>query len=510
MKEIILKMIEILKKSGINFRSYFEKDLESINVNLLLKLDKNEIKKFVNLIILFLFNCAEKDIFIDKIATFEDFSQQELLKIIERYMSIDEPTESIKSRNISNRNTITGQYSDSMKESVNNLIESEFTSKFLSRIEYLEKERDNAEKEKIKLQGKVNQLDSDIETLHKEKSELNLKLKSMDVKLISSNKENEELKKNSSHLLLQIRQLEEMTKETKIIPEYMMKLKEKDSEIHYMNEYQRRNEESHQNEIKSLNDKIELLQENLSSAGDMKKQYDKMRDMIKDSEALKDKIKFYEGMNKEFVKIKSNYENLKVEKETLEALVKELEEKLDQNIQNYNKIREQDDNYFAPEVGVKNNLNSDNELIKKLTLELNELKSQSLHNQKQKLTHIDERSSKTDDYEKIIKLKQDTIATQNETISSMSEKINHLQTEYDHMKNILELESLKRIEEIEFYKKDNNETKDRYEKEFELMASAVYNLGLNFWSMKMEYTQKLNEKPNWLVKERQKYFNGDF
>ena len=42
------------------------------------------------------------------------------------------------------------------------------------------------------------------------------------------------------------------------------------------------------------------------------------------------------------------------------------------------------------------------------------------------------------------------------------------------------------------------------------MASSLYNLGLNYWSMKMDYTQKLNEKPNWLVKERQKYLNGDF
>ena len=49
----------------------------------------------------------------------------------------------------------------------------------------------------------------------------------------------------------------------------------------------------------------------------------------------------------------------------------------------------------------------------------------------------------------------------------------------------------------------------RYQKEFELISSVIYNLGFTFWSMKYEYEQKLIKNPNWLITERQKKFNGD-
>ena len=50
----------------------------------------------------------------------------------------------------------------------------------------------------------------------------------------------------------------------------------------------------------------------------------------------------------------------------------------------------------------------------------------------------------------------------------------------------------------------------RYQKEFELISNAIYNLGFTFWSMKYEYEQKLIKNPNWLITERQKMFNGDY
>ena len=90
MKEIISNMIESLRKMNVNFRYTFNKDFETINVNNLIKYEDVEVKKLVNLIILFLFNCPEKNNFIDKIANFEEFQQQELLKIVERYMLLDE------------------------------------------------------------------------------------------------------------------------------------------------------------------------------------------------------------------------------------------------------------------------------------------------------------------------------------------------------------------------------------------------------------------------------------
>lgn len=69
---------------------------------------------------------------------------------------------------------------------------------------------------------------------------------------------------------------------------------------------------------------------------------------------------------------------------------------------------------------------------------------------------------------------------------------------------------MKKQSEIENYKKDIGSIKERYDREFELVSSSLYNLGLSYWQMKMDYTQKINEKPTWLMKERQKFFNGDF
>ena len=58
--------------------------------------------------------------------------------------------------------------------------------------------------------------------------------------------------------------------------------------------------------------------------------------------------------------------------------------------------------------------------------------------------------------------------------------------------------------------KEYENLKTRYEKEFELMASAIYNLGFQFWSLKLEDSEKLKQNENWLVRERIKQYNGDY
>ena len=84
---------------------------------------------------MYLFNCEKKDQYIDRIAYFDDVYQQELLKVVEKYMYLDE-SEKIISRNVSSRNTF-GEY----------VTESDFTSKYMGRIDRLEKERDNLKRE---------------------------------------------------------------------------------------------------------------------------------------------------------------------------------------------------------------------------------------------------------------------------------------------------------------------------------------------------------------------------
>ena len=63
---------------------------------------------------------------------------------------------------------------------------------------------------------------------------------------------------------------------------------------------------------------------------------------------------------------------------------------------------------------------------------------------------------------------------------------------------------------IKQYEKEKEELKNHYEKEFELMSSAIYNLGFQFWSLKCEDSEKLKQNENWLVRERIKQYNGDY
>ena len=76
-----------------------------------------------------------------------------------------------------------------------------------------------------------------------------------------------------------------------------------------------------------------------------------------------------------------------------------------------------------------------------------------------------------------------------------------------------QLNELIKVMENKIENKDDKEyenLKNRYEKEFELMASAIYNLGFQFWSLKLEDSEKLKQNENWLVRERIKQYNGDY
>ena len=67
-----------------------------------------------------------------------------------------------------------------------------------------------------------------------------------------------------------------------------------------------------------------------------------------------------------------------------------------------------------------------------------------------------------------------------------------------------------KLEEKDVDEKEKEEIKSRYEKEFELMSSAIYNLGFQFWSLKLESAEKLKQNENWLIRERIKQYNGDY
>jgi len=161
-------------------------------------------------------------------------------------------------------------------------------------------------------------------------------------------------------------------------------------------------------------------------------------------------------------------------------------------------------------------LKEENQFIKNLieqkeyeTTELNSIISMLEEKQADLIQQSEEQLNEMEILKKTISLKEDTIKELNESINAMTEKINLFQNEIFNLNNRLEYEHNKKLEEYEMLKKENLETKDRYEKEFELIASSIYNLGLNYWSLKLSSSNELNEKPSWLKRERKKYYDGD-
>lgn len=66
------------------------------------------------------------------------------------------------------------------------------------------------------------------------------------------------------------------------------------------------------------------------------------------------------------------------------------------------------------------------------------------------------------------------------------------------------------INEIEEnYQKEIDDINHRYETEFELISSALYNIGLCYHKLKNENNYYNNDTPSWLVRNRQQFLNGD-
>jgi chromosome segregation ATPase len=468
---------------------------------------------------MYLFNCEKKDTYIDRISNFEDYPQQELLRIVERYMYIDENDRISLVRGLSNRNTLNAGNSDNQGY----ITESEFMSKYMSKLEKLNKEKDNLEREKIELLQKINDLENELDNFVCDRDEDSGRIKKLEDSLQKKSFENDELKRQNTDLNKQIKQLSELTKDTRLVNELKAKLEDMTNEVNKHKEEIKSLEQSHGNEINKLNEQIDLLHENVSALTDMKTKYEKMKEIYKDYDVLKDRLNYFESANQDYTKLKMNYMNLSDEKMSLEKLAKELEQKLlERNLKTSTTSSSSARRYertpsAEPKVSTEDVLKFEkeiskfkNELLKKddVISELNEkvaeleLKVETLQNRPKEKETIVINETKT-----IREVHQNNM---NSTQDKDNDRITQLQNEMQMLKLEHETEMNKKNEEVEFYKKDNDETKDRYEKEFELMASCVYNLGLNYWSMKMEYTQKLNERPSWLIKERQRYFNGDF
>jgi len=159
------------------------------------------------------------------------------------------------------------------------------------------------------------------------------------------------------------------------------------------------------------------------------------------------------------------------------------------NPTNLNDIFEKSPNSFLNK-NVKNNSSN-----KDFSLDLNYLRY------KDKLTE--------QDYCKII-LKKDFIINQlqnqienniseiKDVISEDKEEDNNQQENEIDYQNIIE--ELK--EDIDYYKKENEDYKKKYEAEFELMASAIYNLGTMFLKYKEDLNNSMLKKESWIYRQK--------
>ena len=89
-------------------------------------------------------------------------------------------------------------------------------------------------------------------------------------------------------------------------------------------------------------------------------------------------------------------------------------------------------------------------------------------------------------------------------------KIKNLISQYEaQLEEIINKKS--RIEDkLNTSEKEKEDLKTKFNDEFVLMSSVIYNLGFLYWSMKSDYEDKLKQNKGWLEMERIKQYNGDY
>ena len=96
------------------------------------------------------------------------------------------------------------------------------------------------------------------------------------------------------------------------------------------------------------------------------------------------------------------------------------------------------------------------------------------------------------------------------SIDSNDSKIQNLIAKYEsQLDEILEKKS--QVENrLNTSEKEKDDLKNKFNDEFVLMSSVIYNLGFLYWSMKSDYEDKLKQNKGWLEMERIKQYNGDY
>ena len=241
-----------------------------------------------------------------------------------------------------------------------------------------------------------------------------------------------------------------------------------------------------------INPYIVSQSEETEHQSDYKTKIDQLEKELKSEKERASKIKLFEEQYNSLKKKISSLESKNV------SLLKELLE-CKNTIKNLEKTIEEKNNKMGI---LQAKLEEKNKLLKEKDVQLNK-EMESTMDLKSKLEEINN-NDKNNNKINIIENFED-----NKKYKEALMTIDDLKIENNQLNEIIKVMELK-IEEKKHDDKEKEELKSRYEKEFELMSSAIYNLGFQFWSLKLEDSEKLKQNENWLVRERIKQYNGDY
>ena len=526
--EIKNAFLNILKEPTFTPSPLFD-ELKEFEVTGIAKYNEEETIKLEKLILLCIFFCKNKDSLIDIIDKLDESIQNVLYDdILKNYITFEED------ERVSIRNSIRNSFKPDQNQNNDRILylENELAKEIENKniIEKLKKELDSNKKENVNLKNKVNELEQKLIFSSKENESLKNKLNQV-------NKNEKNNNKNNNEILLIKQELEEKKKE-----------------IEKINEKYKNNENILEDKIEQLNREIEISREKEINFKDLQNKYEKLN---KEYESIKLKAKNYDDLKKEnelLIKNKNeqnninkfseynfnnnfnNNNNINVEKyeNEIKNLKNMIQEKNDEieiyknkfinednnnnniDIENYkneikmlkNSIQDKNneiENYKNQLISLQNKISNEtnenndkisNPFINKTSLKINKISIQST--EKNIENNLKENENKNNNLNEIKINKENE-----EQIKLMAEKIKNLQ---------MELEKTKEAKDgiAAIYDKKKEEYENRIKKEFELISSAMCNLGFSYYSMKYSYEEKLKHNPNWLTKIRQKQYNGDY
>ena len=295
----------------------------------------------------------------------------------------------------------------------------------------------------------------------------------------------------------QIQELNEKVSE-KEIEKNRIKSDFKEKEINYLNK------------IEQLNATIEIIKEKDISSRDLKKDYENLKSKYL---TLQDEINKYEVLKKDYKALK-NFVESKNKNAPMPLNVAEKEK-----ITKYESQIKEKDSLIEEKDKTINELKCQLKTLKEEQRNQSEFKLSDLGSisDSKQIPQKDVQEQKTSpfavikNYEfdseiDVFRESKDDLVNRTEEDEKL---INELNQKLKEVCEELEACQIEKETISQKCKKESESLRNQYQKEFELISSAMYNLGSNFWNMKFDYEQKLHSNPSWLQRERLKELNGD-